>query len=103
MTGIARPLSYAVTCGDYRAEAAQLNALHGNRTVTRREAGGRRPGDPFPIREITKKPERVGMARRGSERTRLWSEDAVRPPPAVSPYDSRVGHSRICREAVQTS
>jgi hypothetical protein len=37
---------------------------HGRRTVTRREAGGRRPGDPFPPRDTMKQPERVGMARR---------------------------------------
>jgi hypothetical protein len=67
-----------------------MNERRARRTVTRREAGGRRPlttaaftpitGEPFPIFAAVSLYPESGMGH----------PDAVGPPPAVSPFDYRV-------------
>jgi hypothetical protein len=67
-----------------------MNERRARRTVTRREGGGRRPlttavfasitGQPFPLFPPVSSYRESGMGH----------PDAVRPPPAVSPFDSRV-------------
>jgi len=66
-----------------------MNERRARQTVTRREAGGRRPlttaifapvtGEPFPLVTAVSLYRETGMGH----------PDAVRPPPAVSPFDYR--------------
>jgi len=66
-----------------------MNERRARRTVTRREAGGQRPlttavfapitGEPFPLVTAVSSHREAGMGH----------PDAVRPPPAVSPFDDR--------------
>jgi hypothetical protein len=67
-----------------------MNGRRARRTVTRREAGGRCPlttaafapitGEPFPLYPAVSSYRESGMGH----------PDAVRPPPAVSPFAYRV-------------
>jgi hypothetical protein len=67
-----------------------MNGRRARRTVTRRGAGGRHPlttaacapitGEPFPLVTAVSSHCEAGMGH----------PDAVRPPPAVSPFDYRV-------------
>ena len=60
------------------------------RSVTRREAGGRRPLTTAAFTSITGEPFPLFPAISLYRESGMGHPDAVRPPPAVSPFDYRV-------------
>src|SRR5713226_2034329 len=81
-----------------------MSERRARRTLTRREAGGRRPlttavfasvtGEPFPLCPAVSLYRESGMGQ----------PDAVRPPPAASPFDYRVRvHELFGQESVRMS
>src|SRR5712692_8843952 len=67
-----------------------MNERRARRTVTRQEAGGRRPLTTAVFTPITGEPFPLFPAVSSSRESGMGHPDAVRPPPAVSPVDDRV-------------
>jgi len=66
-----------------------MNERRARRTVTRREAGGRRPLTTAAFAPITGEPFPLFPAVSLDRETGMGHPDAVHPPPAVSPSDYR--------------
>ena len=64
-----------------------MNERRARRTVTRREAGRRRPLTTAAFAPITGEPFPLSPAVSLDRETGMGHPDAVRPPPAVSPLD----------------
>ena len=67
-----------------------MNERRVRRTVTRREAGGRHPLTTAAFAPITGEPFPLCPAVSLDRETGMGHPDAVRLPPAVSPFDYRV-------------
>src|SRR5712691_10644218 len=73
-----------------RQPGGSMNERRARRTVTRREAGGRRPLTTAAFAPVTGEPFPFCPAVSLSRESGMGHPDAVRPPPAVSPFDHRV-------------
>ena len=67
-----------------------MNERRARRPVTGREAGGRRPLTTAAFAPITGEPFPLFPAASLDRETGMGHPDAVRPPPALSPFDDRV-------------